>query len=83
MSRSPAVVLIEVGGLGVVEFGILWLAIACLRTTIFQEMISHRIDRATGLSRRRIDHLVWTAPLLTVVSMGVLVAGAFAYFASP
>lgn len=76
MNHPQAVVLIWIGGLGLAEFGGLWLAVAYLDRDLFGQITQARLGAIVGhRRRRRIDRWVRIAPLLTAVSIGLIVTG--------
>jgi len=76
VSNRHAVQLIWLGGLGVVYFGGLWLVVKCLDSGPIKQLDRELLGRILGPSRRRhLDRWVRAAPPLTLVSVGLVIAG--------
>jgi hypothetical protein len=77
VSHSQAVLLICLGGLGLVEFGVLWLAVKWLDANLVEQSKGDWLGGIIGPTRRRrVDRWVHVSPLLAAVSIALVTAGA-------
>lgn len=77
MSNPQGVALFWLGVVGLAQFGGLWLAVKFIDAGRLQQINRDRLDGIIGYkSRRRLARWLHFVPLLTVLSIGVLIAGA-------
>lgn len=77
MTVPECMVVIWLGGLGLVQFDGLWLAVRCLDSGMLQPVGRPGLESIIGhRRRRRVDAWARITPLLTAFSTGLVVTGA-------
>ncbi len=77
MTHDQAVLLMVLGGLGVINFGGLWFALRSSRLEWFRQGGQNWLEAIVGQHRwSRVNRWIRVAPLLTVISVGLLLTGA-------
>jgi hypothetical protein len=84
VSHGQAVTLILLGGLGAASFGGTWLAVQYLHVERLRQGDHDWLEAILGQRRRsRVNRWIRVAPLLTVIPVGLVLAGVVLRWALP
>jgi hypothetical protein len=83
VSHDRAVLLMVLGALGVINFGGLWFAVRSSRLEWLRQGGGNWLETIVGQRRwSRVNRWIRVAPVLTVISLCLLLAGAVLRFAA-